>query len=198
MKKRNPIAAAAAKLLVAVLSVGTLFPACAELETPTPEPNQRNLVINEFRYDDLPSEGGSVKPVISYSYEIMEEGRYVKRTNGAKLIFSFSNRLVVDFNDGTVTAPSNTSGETIMHQVKLTVSVNDLKAEKTVEIPQHTQEGVKSVDYTLVPLELGPHEIAPVPHLSQEEVKMNSESKDGRNHEDMIGYYGKGGIEEVS
>lgn len=208
MKKRNPIAAAAAKLLVAVLSVGTLFPACAELETPTPEPNQRNLVINEFRYDDLPSEGGSVKPVISYSYEIMEEGRYVKKTNGAKLLFSFSNRLVVDFNDGTVTAPSNTSGETIMHQVKLTVKVNDLKAEKTVEIPQHTQEGVKSVDYTLVPLELGPHEIALAYYSEEPEIKMISESKDGLFVEDTpledvwnVGnhiIFPKGTIESVS
>lgn len=180
MKKRNHILAAAGKLLVALVTVGTLFPACAELETPTPDPKPRNLVIEEFRYDGIPAEGGSVKPVISYSYQVLEEGRYVKKTDGAVLTFSVSEPLILD-DDGTVTAPRNTSGKTITHQVKLTARVNSLKTEKTVGIPQYPQEGVKSVEYTLVPLELGPHEaILWTDFLHMEErTTFISNSKDG-------------------
>lgn len=179
MKKRNHILAAAGKLLVALVTVGTLFPACAELETPTPDPKPRNLVIEEFRYDGIPAEGGSVKPVISYSYQVLEEGRYVKKTDGAVLTFSVSEPLILD-DDGTVTAPRNTSGKTITHQVKLTARVNSLKTEKTVGIPQYPQEGVKSVEYTLVPLELGPHEaILWMDGHHEEETKYISNSKDG-------------------
>lgn len=184
MKKHNPILAAAGRLLVALVTVGTLFPACAELETPTPDPNPKNLVIKEFRYDGIPAEGGSVKPVISYSYEVLEEGRYVKKTDGAVLTFDVSEPLILD-DDGTVTAPSNPSGKTITHQVKLTVRVNSLKTEKTVGISQYSLEGVKSVEYTLLPIELGPHEVAPTPPFVYEEedrykeIKFISNSKDG-------------------
>lgn len=199
MKKHNPILAAAGKLLVALVTVGTLFPACAEVEPDAPERAPRNLVIEEFRYGDIPAEGGSVKPVISYSYEVLEEGRYVKKTDGAVLTFDVSEPLILD-DDGTVTAPSNTSEETMTHHVTLTVTMNDLKTEKTADIsqvgtPYIDPEGVKSVDYTLVPLELGPHEVAPLSHIGQEEIKMISENKDGFFHEqaytpDGYGLYG--------
>lgn len=186
MKKHNHILAAAGKLLVALVTAGTLFPACAELETPTPDPKPRNLVIEEFRYDGIPAEGGSVKPVISYSYQVLEEGRYVKKTDGAVLTFSVSEPLILD-DDGTVTAPRNTSGKTITHQVKLTARVNSLKTEKTVGISQYPQEGVKSVKYTLVPLELGPHEaILWMDGHHEEETKYISNSKDGCLVEDTL------------
>lgn len=186
MKKHNHILAAAGKLLVALVTAGTLFPACAELETPTPDPKPRNLVIEEFRYDGIPAEGGSVKPVISYSYQVLEEGRYVKKTDGAVLTFSVSEPLILD-DDGTVTAPRNTSGKTITHQVKLTARVNSLKTEKTVGISQYPQEGVKSVEYTLVPLELGPHEaILWMNGHHEEETKYISNSKDGCLVEDTL------------
>lgn len=184
MKKHNPILAAAGRLLVALVTVGTLFTACVEFETPTPDPKPKNLVINEFRYDGIPAEGGSVKPVISYSYEALEEGRYVKKTDGAVLTFDVSEPLILD--DGMVTAPSNPSGKTITHQVKLTVRVNSLKTEKTVGISQYSLEGVKNVEYTLVPLELGPHEVAMrTDGHHDEEFKFISNSKDGCLVEDV-------------
>lgn len=207
MKKHNHILAAAGKLLVALVTVGTLFPACAEVEPDAPERAPRNLVIEEFRYDGIPAKGGSVKPVISYSYEVFDQWRYVKKTDGAVLTFSVSEPLILG-DDGTVTAPSNTSEETMTHHVTLTVTMNDLKTEKTADIsqvgtPYIDPEGVKSVEYTLVPLELGPHEVAPLSHVGEKEIKMISENKDGFFHEqvntpDGYGLYSPGVREKVA
>lgn len=121
-----------------------------------------DLTITEFSYPAVPQEGGSVTPVLTYTYTrktIWSDGNVDEETltQGAECIFTTEDDITLT-EDGTAGVKANGSVQTKSLTVKVILEVEGLSIEGQATIIQDgSEDRIISSTTVQLPLELEPH-----------------------------------------